>query len=212
MSSGFFLGIAGNIGAGKSTLTRILEEKLRWRAYLEPTIENPYLEKYYADPKTWSFHSQIYFLTRRYDALAELAREERYYIVDRTIYEDGEIFATALHAQGILSEVDFQTYQRLYAILTSHLKKPNLIVYLRASPEFLLERVRKRGRDYEKRINLEYLTMLGDAYESWIERISKEVQVLNVPADDVDFLADKTAWHWIASALPRSVRAPEPRT
>jgi deoxyadenosine/deoxycytidine kinase len=206
MSSGFFLGIAGNIGAGKSTLTRILEENLRWRAYLEPTIENPYLEKYYADPKTWGFHSQVYFLTRRYEALAQLGREERYYIVDRTIYEDGEIFARSLHQQGILSEVDHHTYQRLYAILIEHLRKPDMIVYLRASPAFLLERVRQRGRDYEKRIDLDYLTRLGEAYEAWIEQVSREVQVLYVPAEEVDFLTQKTAWHWIAAALPRSVR------
>lgn len=211
MSSGFFLGIAGNIGAGKSTLTRILEENLRWRAYLEPTIENPYLEKYYAEPKAWAFHSQIYFLTRRYEALAQLGREERFYIVDRTIYEDGEIFATALHGQGLLSDVDYQTYQRLYSILTGHLRRPDMIVYLRASPEFLLERVRMRGRDYEKRIDLDYLSRLGEAYEAWIERIARETQVVHVPAEEVDFLTNKTAWHWIAAALPRSVRVSESR-
>lgn len=207
--SGFFLGIAGNIGAGKSTLTRILEENLRWRAYLEPTIENPYLERYYADPKAWAFQSQIYFLTRRYEALSALEREEQFYIVDRTIYEDGEIFAASLHDQGILTEEDYDTYRRLFGILTGVLRKPDLIVYLRAAPEFLLERVRQRGRDYEKRITLDYLARLGDGYEAWIERISREVRVLNVPMETVDFLRDRTAWHWIAAALPRSVRAPE---
>jgi deoxyadenosine/deoxycytidine kinase len=207
VSTGFFLGIAGSIGAGKSTLTRILEENLRWRAYLEPSIENPYLQRYYADPASWSFHSQIYFLTRRYEALAQLGREERFYIVDRTIYEDGEIFAASLHQQGIMSDVDFETYGRLYAIFQGLLRRPNLIVYLRASPQFLLERIRQRGRDFERRITLDYLQQLGDGYEEWIEKIGKEVPVLNVPVEDVDFLADKTAWHWIAAALPRSVRA-----
>lgn len=209
MSAGFFLGIAGNIGAGKSTLTRILEENLRWKAYLEPTIENPYLERYYADPATWALHSQLYFLTRRYEALSQLGREERYYMVDRTIYEDGEVFAATLHREGILSDVDHETYRRLYFILTGHLRRPNLIVYLRASPEFLLERVRKRGRDYEKRITRDYLARLGEAYEEWIERVSKETQVVHVPAEEVDFLTDKTAWHWIAAAIPRSARMQE---
>src|SRR5262245_47156347 len=207
--TGFHLGIAGNIGAGKSTLTKILEENLRWKAYLEPTIENPYLERYYADPKTWAFHSQVFFLTRRYEALSLLGREERFYIVDRTIYEDGEVFAATLHAQGVLSDVDFETYQGLFRILTGVLQPPDLIVFLRASPEFLLERVRQRGRDYEKRITLEYLSRLGDGYDAWIERASREVRVLSVPVETVDFLKDKTAWHWIAAALPRSVRSPE---
>jgi deoxyadenosine/deoxycytidine kinase len=207
--AGYFLGIAGNIGAGKSTLTRILEENLKWRAYLEPTIENPYLERYYADPKAWAFQSQVYFLTRRYEALSALAREEQFYIVDRTIYEDGEIFAAVLHEQGILSNEDHETYRRLFDILTGVLRAPNMIVYLRASPEFLLERVRRRGRDYERRITLDYLARLGEGYESWIDRIRASVPVLTVPVETVDFLHDKTAWHWIAAALPRSVRAPE---
>jgi len=207
--AGYFLGIAGNIGAGKSTLTQILEENLKWRSYLEPTIENPYLERYYADPKAWAFQSQVYFLTRRYEALSALAREEQFYIVDRTIYEDGEIFAASLHEQKIMSDEDYDTYRRLFEILTSVLRAPSMIVYLRASPEFLLERVRRRGRDYERRITLDYLTRLGDGYEAWIERIRATVPVLTVPVEAVDFLKDKTAWHWIAAALPRSVRAPE---
>lgn len=207
--SGFFLGIAGNIGAGKSTLTRLLEENLRWKAYLEPTIENPYLERYYADPRAWAFQSQVFFLTRRYEALAHLAREEQYYIVDRTIYEDGEIFAAALRHQEILSEEDFDTYRRLYEILAGVLRAPDLIVYLRASPEFLLERVRQRGRDYERRITLDYLARLSEGYEGWIERVARRIPVLNVPVETVDFLKDKTAWHWIAAALPRSVRVRE---
>ncbi|RLD16986.1 deoxynucleoside kinase [candidate division KSB1 bacterium] len=165
-----YVAIAGNIGVGKTTLTRMLSEKLGWKAYYEKVIDNPYLEDFYKDMKRWSFHLQIYFLSHRFISQKEITEWPGSCIQDRSIYEDAEIFATTLHKQGFMSDRDFENYKALFEIMTSYLRKPDLIIYLRASTDLLIKHIRKRGRSYELQMDRAYLERLNQAYEEWIER------------------------------------------
>src|SRR5437867_344714 len=146
MSQGYFLAIAGNIGVGKTELTNRLSAELGWLAYYEPVIDNPYLDVFYADMRRWSFHLQIYFLSERFKAQAEIGKSQLPFIQDRTIYEDAEIFAKTLHARGAMTEVDYQNYSSLFHVMVGYLRKPDLVIYLKASPEVLLQRIAQRGR------------------------------------------------------------------
>ena len=165
-----YVAIAGNIGVGKTTLTRMLSQKLGWKAYYEKVIDNPYLEDFYKDMKRWSFHLQIYFLSHRFISQKEITEWPDSCIQDRSIYEDAEIFATTLHKQGLMSDRDFDNYRALFEIMTSYLRQPDLIIYLRASTDLLFEHIRKRGRSYELQMDRAYLEQLNQAYEEWIER------------------------------------------
>ncbi len=165
-----YVAIAGNIGVGKTTLTRMLSQKLGWKAYYEKVIDNPYLEDFYKDMKRWSFHLQIYFLSHRFISQKEITEWPDSCIQDRSIYEDAEIFATTLHKQGLMSDRDFDNYKALFEIMTSYLRQPDLIIYLRASTDLLFEHIRKRGRSYELQMDRAYLEQLNQAYEEWIER------------------------------------------
>ncbi len=169
-----YIAIAGNIGAGKTTLTRMLSKKLDWKAYYERVIDNPYLADFYNDMKRWSFHLQVYFLSHRFRTQKEITDWPSSCIQDRSIYEDVEIFAHTLHEQGHMSERDYQNYRDLFAIMVSYLRKPDLIIYLRSGVDHLINHIHKRGRDYEKNINRDYLTQLNEAYDAWIERAQKE--------------------------------------
>jgi len=169
-----YIAIAGNIGAGKTTLTRMLSEKLGWRAYYEKVIDNPYLSDFYEDMKRWSFHLQVYFLSHRFKSQKEITQWPGSCIQDRSIYEDVEIFAHTLHAQGNMSKKDYENYQLLFSIMVSYLRKPDLIIYLKSSVENLTAHINKRGREYEKSIDPDYLSILNDAYDSWIVRAKKE--------------------------------------
>lgn len=166
--------IAGNIGAGKTTLTRMLSEKLAWKAYYEKVIDNPYLSDFYADMERWSFHLQVYFLSHRFKSQKEITNWPDSCIQDRSIYEDVEIFAHSLHKQGKMTEKDYCNYQDLFSIMVSYLRKPDVIIYLKAPIELLLEHISKRGRDYEQTIDPDYLRVLNDAYDDWIERANKD--------------------------------------
>ena len=183
-----FVAVAGNIGVGKSTLVALLSERLGWVPFYEPVAENPYLEDFYSDMPAWSFHSQIFFLTRRLLTHRKLLDHPSSAIQDRTVYEDAEIFAHNLFLQGHMSERDHQTYHELYSVLSKFLPPPDLVVYLRATTETLSQRIAARGRDYEQQIKPEYLQRLNDLYESWIETFSL-CPVLTVPADDLDYVA-----------------------
>ncbi len=169
-----YVAIAGNIGAGKTTLTRMLSQKLGWKAYYEKVIDNPYLEDFYKDMSRWSFHLQIYFLSHRFKSQQEITEWPGSCIQDRSIYEDVEIFATTLHKQGFMSDRDFENYKTLFEIMTSYLRKPDLIIYLQASTDRLFEHIKKRGRAYEQKIDRDYLEQLNQAYEDWIERAKAE--------------------------------------
>ncbi len=183
-----YVAIAGNIGAGKTTLTRMLSQKLGWKAYYEKVIDNPYLEDFYSDMKRWSFHLQIYFLSHRFKSQKEITEWPGSCIQDRSIYEDVEIFAHTLHKQGFMSDRDYENYRALFEIMTSYLRKPDLIIYLRASTDRLLQHIQKRGRDYEQQMDRAYLEQLNQAYEDWIDRAQKEgFRVFTFDMENRDF-------------------------
>jgi deoxyadenosine/deoxycytidine kinase len=165
-----YVAIAGNIGAGKTTLTRMLSEQLGWKAYYEKVIDNPYLADFYGDMSRWSFHLQVYFLSHRFKSQKEITDWPDSCIQDRSIYEDVEIFAHTLHEKGFMNDRDHANYQQLFAIMVEYLRKPDLIIYLKASVERLFEHIKKRGRGYEQTIDVNYLRQLNEAYDGWIDR------------------------------------------
>jgi deoxyadenosine/deoxycytidine kinase len=183
-----FVTVAGNIGVGKSTLVELLSKRLGWEPFYEPVGENPYLAEFYRDMRSWAFHSQMFFLTRRLRAHRQLLDHPTSAIQDRSVYEDAEVFAQNLYLQRHMTERDYQTYRELYQILTDFLPPPDLVIYLRASIPTLERRIALRGRDYEKQIQSEYLHRLSALYEAWIINF-KLCPVLAVPADDLDYVA-----------------------
>ncbi len=182
-----FVAIAGNVGVGKSTLTTLLCQRLGWAPFPEAVDENPYLADFYSDMRRWSFHSQVFFLSRRLRHHRQLLDHPTSVVQDRSVYEDAEIFARNLYTQGKMEPRDYQSYRELYEVLTSFLPPPDLVVYLRASVETLVERIRKRGRDYERDISPIYLAQLNQLYEDWIQRFDL-CPVLTVPADNLNFV------------------------
>lgn len=190
MSSNYFFALAGNIGVGKTTWTTLLSERFNWRPYYEKVVENPYLADFYHDMERWSFHSQIFFLTQRFKAHLEIQQTTMTCIQDRTIFEDGEVFARNLYLNKVMTEKDYRNYQDLYETIIDSLRFPDLIIYLRASIWTLISRIRKRGRDYERAIDKEYLAQLNRAYEDWIKRYSENNRVLIIDTDDLDIEKD----------------------
>lgn len=186
----YFFALAGNIGVGKTTWTRLLSDQLNWRPYYEKVVENPYLADFYQDMKRWSFHSQIFFLTQRFKAHLEIQRIGATCIQDRTIFEDGAVFAKNLYINEIMSAKDYQNYHALYETIIDSLRFPDLIIYLRASTWTLISRIRKRGRDYERSISKEYLAQLNLTYEEWIKSYARQNRVLVVDTDDLDIEKD----------------------
>ncbi len=186
----YLIGIAGNIGVGKTTLTRNLAERLNWKPYYESVIDNPYLDDFYRDMKRWSFNLQIYFLAHRFRVQREISESGVPAIQDRTIYEDVEIFARSLYEQGYMNERDYQTYRSLFQNMVGLLPKPDLIIYLKASVKTLMARIRGRGRDFERNISPDYIEYLNQAYERWIKEAREQFTVLTINADEVDFLRE----------------------
>jgi deoxyadenosine/deoxycytidine kinase len=183
-----FVAIAGNIGVGKSTLVNMLCQRLESQPFYEPVSENPYLTDFYEDMAAWSFHSQVFFLTRRLRAHYDLAQHAGSVVQDRSVYEDAEIFAQNLYLHGYLKPRDYETYRELYETAIQLLPPPDLLIYLRASVPTLLGRISNRGRDFERSITPEYLHGLNDLYEAWISNFVL-CPVLTIPADDLDFVA-----------------------
>ncbi|MGQ9595278.1 MAG: deoxynucleoside kinase [Anaerolineae bacterium] len=179
--------VAGNIGAGKTSLTERLGARLGWKTAFESVADNPYLADFYADMRQWSFHLQIFFLGHRAQQHLALARSPESAIADRSIYEDAHIFARALHHLGNLSERDYQAYRRVFDLVVAGLPRPDLLLYLKASPETLLQRIRNRGRDIERGITLEYLTLLDSFYEEWLQTFDL-CPILTIPSDNLDFV------------------------
>ena len=203
MSQGYFLAIAGNIGVGKTELTNRLAAELGWLAYYEPVVHNPYLDPFYADMPRWSFHLQIYFLSERFKAQAQIGQSVLPFIQDRTIYEDSEIFAKTLNEQGAMTTVDFENYRSLFQILASYLRKPDLILYLKASPEVLLQRIARRGRPSEQGIGSDYITRLNNAYDDWMKRARSEFEVLEIDTDRVPLQGETPAFRELVEDLKR---------
>ncbi len=183
-----FVAVAGNIGVGKSTLVSMLCNRLGWQPFFEPVGENPYLADFYRNMHQWSFHSQIFFLTRRLRSHRELLDHPTSAIQDRCVYEDAEVFAQNLYLQGLMDERDYLSYRELYRVLSEFLPPPDLVVYLRSSVTTLQQRISHRGRDYERTITAEYLAQLSLLYEDWIANFSL-CPVLTVPADALDYVA-----------------------
>jgi deoxyadenosine/deoxycytidine kinase len=203
-----FVAVAGNIGVGKSTLVELLCKHLEWEPFYEPVADNPYLADFYKNMDAWSFHSQIFFLTRRLRSHHDLAQHPTSVIQDRSVYEDAEIFAQNLFLQGHIQPRDYATYRELYEIAIQFLPPPDLVIYLRASVPTLTKRISHRGRDYERTITPEYLQSLNDLYETWIDNFVL-CPVLTIPADDLDYVAHPGHLKLIASKVEEKLTGNE---
>ncbi len=188
----YFIGVAGNIGVGKTTLTKIIADKLGWRAYYESVIDNPYLNDFYQNMKRWSFNLQVYFLSHRFKTHKIMTESDQSTVQDRTIYEDVEIFARNLYEMGNMSQRDWYNYQELFSIMTQYLKSPDLIIYLKASIDTLLTRIKRRSRQFERDIDPEYLHRLNITYDRWIKEASKKGNILIIDTDNFDVFDDIT--------------------
>lgn len=163
------IAIAGNIGSGKTTLTRMLVKRYGWTPRYEPVDVNPYLEDFYKDMNRWSFNLQIYFLNKRFRDVVDISKSDKTIIQDRTIFEDAKIFAPNLHAQGYMSDRDFMNYSDLFDLMMSLVGMPDLMIYIKSSIPTLVKHIEKRGRDFEKSIRIDYLQGLNNRYEEWIK-------------------------------------------
>ena len=167
------IAIAGNIGAGKTSLTRLLSKHFRWEAHFEDVDDNPYLDDFYHSMERWSFNLQIYFLNSRFRQILEIRKSGKKTIQDRTIYEDAFIFAPNLHAMGLMSNRDYTNYKLLFDLMEDLVGPPDLLIYLRSSIPNLVDQIHKRGRDYENSISIDYLSRLNERYEAWISTYDK---------------------------------------
>ncbi|MDB4094148.1 deoxynucleoside kinase [Flavobacteriaceae bacterium] len=179
--------IAGNIGAGKTTLTQLLAKHYKWEAQLEDVVDNPYLDDFYNQMERWSFNLQVYFLNSRFRQVLQIRESGKNIIQDRTIYEDANIFAPNLHAMGLMTNRDFENYSSLFGLMESLVQCPDLIIYLRSSIPNLVSQIHKRGRDYENSISIDYLSRLNERYEAWIHGYTKG-RLLIIDVDNLDFV------------------------
>ena len=173
------IAIAGNIGSGKTTLTKMLAKRYGWIPRFEPVDNNPYLEDFYGDMKRWSFNLQIYFLNKRFREVVEISKSDETIIQDRTIFEDARIFAPNLHGQGYMSDRDFENYTDLFDLMRSLVKLPDLMIYIRSTIPNLISQIEKRGREYEQSIRIDYLTGLNNRYEEWIKGYKGNIIIID---------------------------------
>jgi deoxyadenosine/deoxycytidine kinase len=181
------IAIAGNIGAGKTTLTQLLAKHYRIEAQLEDVVDNPYLDDFYNEMERWSFNLQVYFLNSRFRQVVQIRKSGKNIIQDRTIYEDANIFAPNLHAMGLMTNRDFDNYSSLFNLMESTVQSPDLLIYLRSSIPNLVNQIHKRGRDYENSISIDYLSRLNERYEAWIHGYEKG-RLLIIDVDHLDFV------------------------
>ncbi|MEX0889993.1 MAG: deoxynucleoside kinase [Balneolaceae bacterium] len=186
---GTYLAIAGNIGAGKSSLTELLENHYGWRGYFETVDDNPYLSDFYEDMRRWSFNLQVYFLSGRFRKQKQMLDTSESLIQDRTIYEDAEIFAKNLNNMGLMSDRDYRNYQALYTAMIDFLQPPDLLIYLRAQVPTLVRQIQKRGRPYEHSIRIDYLESLNTLYEEWIESYPHPKMIIDT--DNIDYVSNQ---------------------
>ena len=184
------IGIAGNIGAGKTSLTKLLSKHYKFKGQYEDVLKNPYLDDFYDQMERWSFNLQIYFLNSRFRQIVDFEKGGKKVIQDRTIYEDAYIFAPNLLAMGLMTNRDFNNYKSLFNLMESYVKSPELLVYLRSGIPNLVDQIHKRGRDYENSISIDYLSRLNERYEAWIETYDKG-KLLIIDVDNLDFVKNK---------------------
>lgn len=205
----YFIAVAGNIGAGKSTLTAMLAETFGWEPFYEANADNPYLADFYEDMTRWSFHSQVFFLGKRLEHHRQLIDHPGSVVQDRTVYEDAEIFARNLYTQGKMSDRDYDAYRRLYKAIASFLPPPDLILYLQASVETLRQRIVYRGREFEQNIDPGYLERLNGLYEDWISDWTAS-PVLRVHTDGLDFQHNETDYQTIVRDVRQQLQPVTP--
>jgi deoxyadenosine/deoxycytidine kinase len=195
-----FVTIAGNIGAGKSSLSQLLGEHFRWKPYLESVDGNPYISDFYADMSRWSFHLQIYFLANRFKHHQEIVESSESVVQDRSIYEDVEIFARNLYDIGKMTEHDYTNYISLFSAMMGYLKPPDLMIYLRANVDTLMKQISNRGRNFEQGIQRSYIEQLNKLYEDWIARY-KLGPLLIIETDDLDFINNPVDLNYILARV-----------
>tara|TARA_R110002051_G_scaffold325678_2_gene430138 strand:+ start:57821 stop:58435 length:615 start_codon:yes stop_codon:yes gene_type:complete len=181
--------VAGNIGAGKTTLTTLLAKHYKWEPHFEDVVDNPYLDDFYNQMERWSFNLQIYFLNSRYRQILEIRETGKNIIQDRTIYEDAYIFAPNLHAMGLMTNRDFKNYSSLFELMERLVQPPDVLIYLRSSIPNLVNQIHKRGREYENTISIDYLSRLNERYEAWSQKYEKG-KLLIIDVDHLDFVAN----------------------
>ncbi len=198
------IAIVGNIGAGKTTLTELLAKNYGWDALYEATDNNPYLEDFYSDMKRWSFNLQIYFLNNRFQQIKDIEQSEKVIVQDRTIYEDAYIFAENLHEMGLMTSRDHQNYRAIFDNITSFIKPPDLLIYLKASVPTLVENIQRRGREYEASIRIDYLQKLNEKYDKWIKGYT-EGRLLILDKDKLDFTNNPEDLAFIIESVEREI-------
>ena len=181
------IAVAGNIGAGKTTLTKLLAKHFKWEPHYEDVVDNPYLDDFYHQMERWSFNLQIYFLNSRFRQVLQIRESGKNIIQDRTIYEDAHIFAPNLHAMGLMANRDYNNYSSLFELMESLVGAPDLLIYLRSSIPNLVSQIHKRGRDYENSISIDYLSRLNERYEAWVSTYDKG-NLLIIDVDNIDFV------------------------
>ena len=184
------IAIAGNIGAGKTSLTELIAKHYNWEAHYEDVIDNPYLDDFYNHMERWSFNLQVYFLRSRFQQLLSFKNNKKTIVQDRTIYEDAYIFAPNLNAMGLMNQRDFKNYQALFDLMESLIDGPDLLIYLRSSIPNLVNKIHKRGREYENSISIDYLSRLNERYEAWISTYDKNKMII-IDVDGLDFVENK---------------------
>jgi hypothetical protein len=203
--SKYFLAVAGNIGSGKSSLTRLLSAHFRWTPYFESVEDNPYLTDFYGDMKRWSFNLQVYFLSNRFRSHKQITEGPGSVILDRAIYEDAEIFARNLYEIGNMEERDYRNYVALYEVMTEYLRPPDLLIYLRANVDTLMRQIALRGRDFEQSIRREYLEQLNRHYEAWVQRY-RLGKILVVESDALDFVNKKVDFGRVVEMIQQKLK------
>jgi len=199
------IAIAGNIGAGKTTLTKSLGKHYKYEIELEDVVDNPYLDDFYNQMERWSFNLQIYFLNSRFRQLKDIISNGRSVVQDRTIYEDANIFAPNLHAMGLMTNRDYENYKSLFDLMEGTVQSPDLLIYLRSSIPNLVSQIHKRGREYENSISIEYLSRLNERYEAWIHSYEKG-ELLVIDIDDIDFVESKGDLQKIIDLIDQKIK------
>ncbi|WP_075341710.1 deoxynucleoside kinase [Tenacibaculum agarivorans] len=196
--------IAGNIGAGKTTLTKLLAKHYNWQPHFESVDENPYLDDFYGEMERWSFNLQVYFLNSRFRQILEFRESGKNVIQDRTIYEDAHIFAPNLHAMGLMTNRDFSNYTSLFELMEKLVNAPDLLIYLRADISTLVGQIHKRGRDYESSISIDYLSRLNERYEAWISKYNKG-KLLVIDVNKLDFVDNQEDLGYIIDRIDAQI-------